>query len=507
MIAAVACTAIILRAIPGLRIIDDAYITYRYAWNILRGLGFVYNLGEPVLGTTTPLYTLMLAAVGWPGAGLTGQAALPEVSVTLNTLADGLGAALLFLIAYRLSGERVLALACGLLWAFSPQSITFAIGGMETSVAIALMLGAFYAWLVDRPVLAALIAGLATLTRPDSLIWAGLLAPGMIVTRWRATAGRPFLSRLPLAEAGSYLLIVTPWVVCATLFFGSPLPHSIAAKSVAYHLEPTQGLVAMLQNFSAPFFEDVAFGPTGVIAGALVYPILAALGGLTLFHRDRRSLPLVLYPWLYALAFTIANPLIFRWYNTPPLPFYFLCIVAGLWGITTRLFNERWAWFAVALSGLLWLGLNLNAWELHPDHGPDRPAPEMAWFKLELLYAQAGQELAPLVTADTTIAAGDIGALGWTSGARILDTLGLVSPQSVAYSPVNPAFLGETAPYAVAPDLIVTEQPDFIVILEVYGRNGLLRDPRFAQLYRLRERIETDIYGSDGMLIYERARD
>ena len=38
---------------------DDAFITYRYARNISNGLGFVYNYGEKVLGTTTPLFTLL----------------------------------------------------------------------------------------------------------------------------------------------------------------------------------------------------------------------------------------------------------------------------------------------------------------------------------------------------------------------------------------------------------------------------------------------------------------
>ncbi|MEW6648986.1 MAG: hypothetical protein AB1453_02220 [Chloroflexota bacterium] len=42
---------------------DDTFITYRYARNIARGYGFVYNPGEGVLGTTTPLYTLLLAAI------------------------------------------------------------------------------------------------------------------------------------------------------------------------------------------------------------------------------------------------------------------------------------------------------------------------------------------------------------------------------------------------------------------------------------------------------------
>src|SRR5215211_293852 len=43
---------------------DDSYITYRYAHNLLTGRGFVYNPGEHVLSTTTPLYALILALFG-----------------------------------------------------------------------------------------------------------------------------------------------------------------------------------------------------------------------------------------------------------------------------------------------------------------------------------------------------------------------------------------------------------------------------------------------------------
>src|SRR4051812_32934819 len=45
------------RGIPG----DDAYITYRYARNLAEGNGFVFNLGERVQSTTTPLLTILLA--------------------------------------------------------------------------------------------------------------------------------------------------------------------------------------------------------------------------------------------------------------------------------------------------------------------------------------------------------------------------------------------------------------------------------------------------------------
>jgi len=145
----------------------------------------------------------------------------------------------------------------------------------------------------------------------------------------------------------------------------------------------------------------------------------------------------------------------------------------------------------------------MNEWRLHPDHGPDRPAPDMAWHQLELLYQQAALSLKPLIKENTVIAAGDIGAMGWFSEARILDTLGLISPEATRYYPIDPAMLGD-APYSVAPDLIIDQQPDYVVILETYGRNGLLKDPRFKAMYRLREKIETDIYSSDGMLIFER---
>ncbi|HEC35405.1 MAG TPA: hypothetical protein ENI39_02600, partial [Anaerolineae bacterium] len=55
--------ALAARLVPGPRTVDDAYITFRYARNLVEGRGFVYNLGERVLGTTTPLYTLLLSGL------------------------------------------------------------------------------------------------------------------------------------------------------------------------------------------------------------------------------------------------------------------------------------------------------------------------------------------------------------------------------------------------------------------------------------------------------------
>ena len=75
-----------LRSCP---IYDDAFITFRYARNLAEGLGLVYNPGaewEPVLGTTTPLFALLLAGVAKLGFDLTIAA------IALNMLFDAITA-------------------------------------------------------------------------------------------------------------------------------------------------------------------------------------------------------------------------------------------------------------------------------------------------------------------------------------------------------------------------------------------------------------------------------
>ncbi len=535
--------AFILRLLPDARTIDDAYITFRYARNIVNGVGFVYNAGEYVLGTTTPLYTLLMAALSF----ILRSQNFPAIALWVNALADAITCVLLIVLGETLSGQKRVGVAAALLYAVAPFSVTFAIGGMETSLFVLWIILTSLLYLRRHPAFA-FCAALALLTRPDalifvlplfafqflesSLIWIRTYREGtknaknyqLLITNFRLPTSN-LQSLIPnLQSLISFLLALTPWVLFATYYFGSPLPHTITAKGFAYQLNPQEGFVRLWQHYANPFmefvtFEKLPYGNFWVLPGIVLYLSLSIIAILKFFSRDVRSLPVTLYPFLYFATFAIANPLIFRWYLAPPLAIYFILIVGGLSAIShqpsaaspltiqpsnhpTTLFNLQS--LIPNLFSLLFLILSLRAWTLSPDHGPTRPAPDMAWFKLEEIYTQVGKELAPQIDSKTVIAAGDIGALGYFSNARILDAVGLISAQTPSYYPLPREQL--VINYAMSAQLINDHKPNYVVFLEIYGRRTLLKDETFLHTYSFVKKIPADIYGSEGMLIYQRMK-
>ena len=57
----------ICQAISLAWVCDDAFISFRYAQNLVRGNGLVYNLGERVKGYANLLWTVAMAAGMWAG--------------------------------------------------------------------------------------------------------------------------------------------------------------------------------------------------------------------------------------------------------------------------------------------------------------------------------------------------------------------------------------------------------------------------------------------------------
>ena len=171
--------ALAARLIPGPRTIDDSYITFRYTRHILAGDGMVYNPDERVLGTTTPLYAGLMAFLGLFSGG--EQAPFPILAMGVNAIFDAITCLFLLKLGERLGGMRAgIGAAC--VWAILPFSVTFAIGGLETSLYVMLLTGAVYFHLTAKHTLTALFAALSLLTRPDALILLGPLALDRLIS-------------------------------------------------------------------------------------------------------------------------------------------------------------------------------------------------------------------------------------------------------------------------------------------------------------------------------------
>ena len=509
------------RLLPGLRPIDDAFITYRYARNILSGNGFVFNPGVHIQGTTTPLYTLLLSFLGMFTGG--GNASFPRIALLVNAFADSLTAVLIWK-----SGKKINRAAAGtaaaLFWAIAPYSVTFSIGGLETSLYILLLTASVYFYIHNKTRLAAFSSSLGVVTRPDGILLSILLIVDLIRTLLKDNQKQSQSNwdriKSILPEIILFCVPLLFWFGFAWIYFGNPIPHSILAKSQAYFLPQKSAFIRLLQHFATPFMGQYTFGAYWVGAGLVLYPFLFIIGAGKCLRDTSRFWPWVLYPWLYFSIFSLANPLIFRWYLTPPLLPYIFFIFTGLEDITRSILSKlQKVPFLSTLAAhqnmvtylviILPLILTLQGWTLKPDHGPQRPAPKMAWFKLELIYKKAAQVINKDIQQSTPdpnnpkpiLAAADVGVLGYYTELEILDLVGLNSREALNYYPLEKS--AYVSNYAVPEDLVLDIKPEYLVILEVYGRNTLLKNPVFLNQYKMIHKIQSDIYGSQGMLVYK----
>lgn len=449
---------------------DDAFITYRVARNLASGRGFAYNPGERVLSITTPGYALLLAAVSFiskdfVALGLTlGACALLAVGALLICLSRTEGRPTSPPCspdqASPVSSEQGVAVTniSGLSWlsalAVSTLTLTFPLLsealGMETPLYLVALLATFAAY--SRALRAegsashlrwlrwtAVAAASAFLLRPD-----GLLAGLVVGLHWLALRlrNRPGLAvnrgRLPWGALGLGLGLTVPWVAFAWLYFGSPIPNTLAAKQ-------TQALGNQVTRW----------GPELLLVArdwAISNPLAAALAAIglvgSLTWRRQGRLLLVLWAVLYAIAHTLLRVRSYFWYYVPLVP-----VVALLAG-------DGFGWLVGWLDGWLvrWLGegraerrrsgeANRSGWQgwtrrlmvlgllaatLYPSVlAAAKLAAEPLPRRRDVAYRQTAEVLRRACKAgreDLTVGMAEIGLLGYLSNCRVIDFAGLLQP-------------------------------------------------------------------------------
>jgi hypothetical protein len=203
--------------------------------------------------------------------------------------------------------------------ALDHSQVFFGMSGMETQLATALLLASAYYVYLRSWRAAGVTCGLTLLARPDFLLWVAAVA--LVALAWDGAFFR---------VAGYTTLVYGPWLVLATVYFGSPVPHTIVAKSfyesaVAHHSagQVLESYLASWWTVLAPF-KDFWFTvhtpvPVGVLEGAAALFLLFILvGSVAAGQRFRGLLPVVAYLvlfFVYRSALGLSS--YFMWYLPP----------------------------------------------------------------------------------------------------------------------------------------------------------------------------------------------
>ncbi len=427
---------------------DDAFITYRYAAHLQDGLGLVYNPGEWVLGTTAPLYAILLGALSRLGPTVEWWGHWVSVAAWVVSAWTALA---LFRQHERPAAGAVAALFLAVLPLGVPTL------GMETATLLALLLLSAWAWTGDRPVLAPLFSVLAVLTRLD----AGLLVALLFAAR--SLSRRRILWRQALLSAA----LALPWFAYATWRYDSPLPNSVLAKVNQNQLMEVSGSVSFIAQFARHLTDG-----SPLLAVAIVVALAVGLYVIVRYACAWWWLPawVILYIGTYT-ALNVAST--FPWYFVPPLAGFALTAALGLGhllGDSVAAPVRPRATLLRAVGGLACAGVILffHGRGALADSLSDRPGylPE---------YREAGAWLAANTDPMARVAAIEIGVIGYLSGRPILDTMGLVSPELRGH------LVGweETLTYA-----LWQVEPAYLVTLTGTGWDTLTPQWWFREQYR-----------------------
>lgn len=422
---------------------EDAFITFQFARRLAAGQGFVYNPGEPIYGTTAPLFALLLA--GWlkvfPGSVVAG-ARLLGLFASVSSLA------LTWATLRRIGVEARSRICCLVLLAVSDKLWLFDTGGMETPLLFCFLMAGLYALARGWPGRAGVAAGLLLWTRIDMITWPAALLLWLLGTR----------KRVPGRFAAGVVLTYVPWLAFAWLQFGSVTPHTITAKWVHYRmtlgaslLPSAEALLAWMSPFGA---HEIA--PAWQVGLACATLVLAAWGTFEAFSAPGLGILKVLgiFLLLEAARIVITGATFESRYFVPILSA--TLVLAGIGfarvvrslshGVTAR--GVYTAAAVAACAGGVIFGVPGARRYRH-----------VQLYRNELALTAIGSWLHAHTPREASVLLEPLGYAGYFADRRIIDEVGLVSPQVVLLT--RQEFSGDSPRFSQV--LLSKIQPDYFV--------------------------------------------
>lgn len=438
--------------------LDDAYISFRYAWNLVHGHGLNWNPGEPPIeGYSNPLWTLLMTvpiALGWD----------PLVFSQIFGVACFAGSLWCCLrLGALLFGSSRVGLWTVILVGTNFTFCAFATGGLETSCVVFLVL--FHALLVVRfvrqgrraaywpLVLASLVGAAAILTRLDAILLVGFWGLALVVFIYREKKAAPKSWVRPLL---AYLL---PAVTVGILYAGWKLSYYGALLPNTFSVKVGSG---------ASWRRGVLYvGLFWVLYGWILFLPLAALAS----WRERGRNPWIWLLWSTLVVWSLyvvrigGDFMEFR-FIVPMLPFGALLLVRGLEQIRSGWLGGACLASLVVLSGVHGWTFREHSTGIESVAGLEHHLREARCAEIGRTYrAHFGDTETPVTIASTAA-----GATAYYAQMRFVDIHGL-----------NDAWVarhGIWRPYAqpghqrVASVSYLVEQGVNLVVGPILPRNG-----------------------------------
>lgn len=327
---------------------DDAFISFRYAKNLVDGLGLIYNVGERVEGYTNFLWTLIIA-----GGLKFGLDPVP-LSIWLGGLSFFTTVGLFGYLSVRMARE--IPGGCGLVIPLTSLALllhremqVYATSGLETAFLTTLVSAGFLLLVLGRSPRTALWAGLvlvaAAMTRPDAMLFFVMAIPFVALQkegRW---------SRL-LWYLAPLLVIYLPYWFWRYSYYGYPFPNTYYAKSgnLPYYSQGWKYVWLYFKSYYILFLSPLALlGLAGCVVGMRkIDKIMGSLHG-------RLSLLILLFviPYLFYVI-RVGGDFMFGRFLIPITPLLFLSIELSLPAVV------RSARVALVAAGIVLLAVALH---------------------------------------------------------------------------------------------------------------------------------------------------
>jgi hypothetical protein len=389
--------------------LDDAWIHQTYARNLALEGEWSFVPGRPSAGSTSPLWSLVLSAgylihlapLTW--SFLLGGVILVSLATYLVRQARASGELWHFPVVW-----------IGLFVVFEYHLVWAAVSGMETLLSGLINTVVILSIAMRRTGFFKLgvLIGLGLWVRPDSLT---LLGPAVVWLFWQ---GRERFWQNILRLIGGVALLLVPYLLFNLWLDGSWWPNTYYAKQTEYAALLTEPLLTRLARlYSLPLIG----------AGALLAPGFVLYGVKSFRERHIAALLGVIWWAGFFGLYAMRLPVIYQHgrYLMPAMPLFFYWGLLGTNILLSRIKDGR-------AGNLLRFGIRLSTGMLLAGFyllGGQAYARDVGFVETQMVAA--ARWVAQNTSPDATLAAHDIGALGYFGGRELLDLAGLVSPEVI----------------------------------------------------------------------------